>query len=288
MPPAMYPELIALTASALFGGCSVLLKRGYIHASPLASNLVIAGSNVVVFWIIALLFVPLHLFFTTGIIFFIIGGVLGQALARTMQYQAIDKIGPSRNNTIIASLSLFAAFFAILMLKEKLTWEILIGTLLILFGVILLMREKGGHWDKKYAWLSFIPAVIYGFVITIQKMGLDIVQNAIVGTTAATTAAFIAMLIYAISTRQTWKLMKVGKALPFFMVAGLLNSIGLLMNFYAIQAGTVTRVTPLIATQPLFILVYSHFFLKGHERLTWNVVFGALLVVAGVVAIAVF
>jgi drug/metabolite transporter, DME family len=284
----MYPELIALLASALFGACAVLLKRGYLHASPLASNLVICASNVAIFWIICIFFVPLELFLTTGIVFFIIGGVLGQAFARTMQYTAIDKIGPSRNNTIISSLSLFAAFFAILLLKEKLTWEIMAGTILIMVGVILLMREKGGHWDKKYAWLSFIPAVIYGFVITIQKMGLDIVQNAIVGTTAATTSAFIAIFIYGAATKQLGVLSKLGKAMPYFMVAGVFNSIGLLLNFFAIQTGTVTTVTPLIATQPLFILVYSHFFLKGHEKLTWNVIAGAFLVVGGVAAIAIF
>jgi drug/metabolite transporter (DMT)-like permease len=280
--------IVALIASALFGGSAILLKRGYLHASPLASNLVVLASNVVILWIITFIFAPLRLFLTTGIVFFIIGGTLGQALARTMQYTAIDKIGPSRNNTIVASLSLFAAFFATIMLKEKLTWEILLGTLLIILGVVLLMREKGGHWEKKYAWLSFIPAVIYGFVITVQKMGLDLLQNAIVGTTAATTAAFIALFAYAIVTRQLGCLSKLGKAMPYFVIAGVLNSIGLLMNFYAIMVGTVTTVTPLISTQPLFIIVYSYFFLKGHEKLTWNVIVGALLVVGGVVAITAF
>lgn len=39
---------------------------------------------------------------------------------------------------------------------------------------------------------------------------------------------------------------KIGKALPLFAAAGLINSIGLILNFEALKLGDVTVVYPLI------------------------------------------
>ena len=46
--------------------------------------------------------------------------------------------------------------------------------------------------------------------------------------------------------------------------------------------GTVSVVTPLYGTSPIFTLALSFFFLRGVERLTGRVVAGTVLIVLGI------
>ena len=47
-------------------------------------------------------------------------------------------------------------------------------------------------------------------------------------------------------------------------------------------------ISPVLATNPLFTLLFASIFLRGVERITPRVVLGALLVVAGVVVLSAF
>ena len=284
----MYAEAIALIAAACFGIAAVMLKKGYVYSTPIAANIVVLLVNVAVLWVFALVTVPLHLFFTTGAIFFGIGGILGQALARTLQYTGIEKVGPAHSHTVLGTTALFAAFFAMVFLDERWTLSMFIGTVLVIGGVALLAGEKNkGRWKKKHLLYPLSAAMAYGLVALIQKLGLEIVPHAIVGVTTATTAALIGMLLFAGVAGKLQKL-TVKKALPFFVAAGIGNSAALFLYFEALRTGAVTVVFPLLATQALFTVVFSFFLLKGIEKITWNVVVGASVVVMGVVMITVF
>jgi drug/metabolite transporter (DMT)-like permease len=284
----MQVEFLALAASALFGLNAIFLKRGYLHSSPLASNIVMTSINVIAFWSVSLLFVPLGTFLTKGVIFFAVGGLLGQALARTLQYTGIDKIGPPRNHTVLSTMSLFTAIFAMLILGEKPGLNVLFGTLLIMAGVSLVMWEhRNSVLHRKYLLFPLIAAAIYGIVNIIQKIGLTITQSAIAGATIATTSALFGLLVFSGFTGKIAQLSKLGKAKPYFIAAGCINSIGFLLNYYVLQKVDVTVAAPLIGTQPIFATLFTYLFLK-EDRITWNVVLGAISAVAGVVAITAF
>jgi drug/metabolite transporter (DMT)-like permease len=70
------------------------------------------------------------------------------------------------------------------------------------------------------------------------------------------------------------------------MAVGTLNGSALLLTYYALNIGTVSVVSPIIATYPLFTMVFSAAFLKT-EALTGRAVAGVLLAIAGVVGILV-
>ena len=54
------------------------------------------------------------------------------------------------------------------------------------------------------------------------------------------------------------------------------------LTLLALQAGTVSVVTPLAGTAPIFALLLSHAFLRGVERVTGRIVLGTACVVLGV------
>jgi transporter family protein len=70
----------------------------------------------------------------------------------------------------------------------------------------------------------------------------------------------------------------------WFMAAGILNAVAVLLLYQALHTGRVSVVAPLVALYPLFTLLYSALFLRS-EALTRRVVIGALCAVAGVVVL---
>ncbi len=284
----MYAQALALLASLSFGLAAVFLKKGYSHSTPLASAVVVLAINAVALWVVSAFFVPVKLFFTSAAFFFLAGGLLGQGVARTFRYVGIDKLGASKTYTIVGSSPLFASMFAVMFLGERWALPLFAGTVLVVAGIALLSGFwKNAKEGKGYLLLPFAAAVIYGFVSIVQKTGLSVMPNALVGATTAITSALFGMALFmAISGKM--KRLAVGRAWPFFLAAGVLNSIAFLLNFEALRSGNVTVVTPLIGTQPLFITILSFIFLKDVERITWKVAAGAVLVVAGAAIVAAF
>jgi uncharacterized membrane protein len=70
----------------------------------------------------------------------------------------------------------------------------------------------------------------------------------------------------------------------WFACNGICNGIGTLLLYAALGTGPVSLVTPLYATYPLFTVGMSALFL-GNVKLTFRVIAGTALTVAGVVLI---
>ena len=78
-----------------------------------------------------------------------------------------------------------------------------------------------------------------------------------------------------------------GRGALFFVTGGILSAMGVLLMFLALGRGTVVVVSPVLATNPLFTLLFAAMFLRGVERITPRIVLGALLVVAGVAVLSI-
>jgi uncharacterized membrane protein len=68
----------------------------------------------------------------------------------------------------------------------------------------------------------------------------------------------------------------------YFVLAGLTENVGVFMNVVALSLGTVSVVTPLYGTAPIFVLLLAPIFLRDVETLSARVVAGTLLIVFGV------
>ena len=71
-----------------------------------------------------------------------------------------------------------------------------------------------------------------------------------------------------------------------FLLAGTLETLGILLVIVALSVGHVVVVSPIVATSPLWIVLGTWLFLRDVERLNWRTVAGAVAVVSGTVAIS--
>ena len=76
------------------------------------------------------------------------------------------------------------------------------------------------------------------------------------------------------------------RGLLFLVAAGTSSAVGVGFYFLALDHGPVVLVAPLVGASPLVTIALSHVFLQRFERVTWRMVMGATMVVAGVAIVA--
>ena len=75
------------------------------------------------------------------------------------------------------------------------------------------------------------------------------------------------------------------ESLRFFLCAALMATSAQVANFIALGRGQMSVIIPLLNTTPLFTVFFSALFLRKVETVNARIVFGAALMVAGVVLI---
>ena len=73
----------------------------------------------------------------------------------------------------------------------------------------------------------------------------------------------------------------------FCVFAGVAATWGVTAFYLAITHAPVVQISPLIALHPLVAILFTHIFLQKMEKVTKRVVFGATMVVGGVVVIVI-
>ena len=73
----------------------------------------------------------------------------------------------------------------------------------------------------------------------------------------------------------------------FFLLSGVASGSAIILMSYALERGEVVVISPIVSISPLITLVIAWVFLRQIERITLPLLFGALLVVGGVILVAV-
>ena len=95
---------------------------------------------------------------------------------------------------------------------------------------------------------------------------------------------FVAALLSRQAARDISVAPKLG--MVFLVAAGTSSAVGVGFYFLALDHGPVVLVAPLVGASPLVTIALSHVFLQRLEKVTWRMVLGATLVVAGVAIVA--
>ena len=231
-------------------------------------------------------------------------------IGRFLNLASLKLLGVARANPVMATAPLYSAFVGITFLDENMTWPIALGMFITMTGVILVvttaMRETrpqpqpapaGGAVEAApaksrlltpfslgYA-SAFASAVVYGVMPAMSKQAVSYSGNPIV-TASFTLLAGGLIMALAIGPRIPRDIrMSPRRGLLFVLGGGISMTIGVLLLYSAVLRAPVIVVSPIVSLQPVIALVMAHFFLQRLERITWQLVAGTLLVVAGVVAI---
>ena len=129
--------------------------------------------------------------------------------------------------------------------------------------------------------LAGAACIAYGASLILAKQVVEDTPPLLAATLGMTFGLLVLAVISApdvrrdVGTRQ--------RAWVWAALGGLAAGSGITLMFLAISNAPVVVVAPILAMNPLTAILFSQIFLRGMERLTWRVLIGALLVVAGVI-----
>jgi drug/metabolite transporter (DMT)-like permease len=285
---SLMAEYFSFQAALCFSIAHVLVRRGLVDSNALTGSFVSLAISATIFWMLLPWFAPLSALWSPGIGYFIAAGLFAPAIGQTLGYLGIERIGVARSAPIVNSAPIFSSLLAVFLLGEVWVLQNIIGTGLVVIGVIILSsaRPAVGPWRKLDIIYPMLGGLAFGISTTLRKTGLMEVRIPIVGAAVAVGTAFF-VLIGIIQMRGGRRALKLDRqSRGWFLGAALVNTGAILSVFSALNVGNIVRVEPLIACNPLLSLLWTSIFLKELERLSTRIVVGTLITVTGTVLVA--
>ncbi|MFQ5850275.1 MAG: DMT family transporter [Candidatus Binatia bacterium] len=280
-------EYFALQASLSFAISHILVRRGLATSNAITGSIISIASSAAVVWILVFLFIPLSSFWTHAVWYFAVGGIFAPGIARILVYIGIGRIGVARSVPVVNTAPMFASVLAVFFLGEVWTIQNVIGTSLVILGVVILSRSetKQRRWRKLDLIYPLMAALSFAIASNLRRFGLLVENIPLMASAANASSAllFAALVLRVQGGRQVIKLCR--RNFGWFFAAGLASTTGMLSNFYALSLGRVVIVEPLVSTNPVLSVVLTAIFLKDVETVTPRIVVGAICTVAGTILI---
>jgi DME family drug/metabolite transporter len=284
----MLVQIISLLAAIAYSFSFILAKRGLPYSTPMTMTVVSLIVHTLALWSMVLVVTGIPRVASLSVGLFVIAGIL-QFPIRQLTYIGIDKIGAALSGPLRATVPLWSAMLAVLFLGERMTFEIIAGTLLVFAGIIFISWRADRtikNFQPRFLVFPLVAAVLGGVVYPIRRYALMLSNEPVFFAALVGTVALATVLMYlALPTTQD-RIIWNRQSAPYFVVGGAFEALGLLLVLYALSSGPVVIVAPISSTLPLWVVIGSKLFLRDLEKITTRIVIGATLVVIGTVAIS--
>ena len=216
---------------------------------------------------------------------FVLAGLLAPGIAQILFTFAVRDAGASRTSVTVGTAPLFAVATALIFLDEPLVAGLLVGAALIVSGGILLAsdRARPEHFKRVGLLFALVGTIVFASRDTLVRWlvtdatdvepGLAAFVTMLTGTTAS--------LVFALATRARMT----RPAALAFLPAAVCYGFSYVFLFEAFARGRVSVVSPVVATESLWGVLFAWLVLRKSEAIGSRLVLGAGLVVAGGVLI---
>ena len=274
-------------AALCFSIAHILIRRGLIESNAMTGSFISLSITATVLWLMFPFFAPFSALWTPVSLIFVAAGIFAPGIGRTMSYVGIEKIGVSRSVPVANSSPMFASLFAVIFLAEVWLPQNILGTLLVISGVIALSISKPAHgpWRKLDIIYPLIGAMAFAASAILRKAGLEYVPIPVLAAavTAGAAAFFSFALLQVRGGKAALKLTR--RSARWLFTAALFNTSATLSVFYALSYGKVVIVEPLVSSSPVLTLLFTAIFLRDLEAVNLRVIIGALLTVTGTILV---
>lgn len=280
-------EYFSFQTALCFSIAHIFVRRGLVHSNALTGSFISLGTSAVVFWLLVIAFIPLAALRTPAIGFFIAGGFFAPAIGQTLGYIGMERLGVARSSPIVNTSPIFSSVLAVVFLGEVWVVQNIIGTCLVILGVIVLSSRNAAQaeWRLKDVSYPVLAAVSFGISTTLRKIGLTVIAEPLLAAAVTLGTAFIVLLAI-IQLRGGRRQLKINRQSSGWLFgAAVVNTGAILSFFFALNVGQVVRVEPLVACNPLLTILWTGIFLRQIERLSGRTILGALITVAGTVLV---
>jgi DME family drug/metabolite transporter len=280
-------QVLALVTSVFYASALVSARAGLCYSTPTTVTLVSILMQNVLLWTAVFVLGGVHAVPLAGVLLFTLVGIF-QLGVRLLAYTGVEKIGASRSSALQSVSPLFSAVIAILFLGEETSTLIVLGTFLIIAGIVMVSWRPEQKLLDFRRWHLLLPlgaAVLTGMNHPIRRYVLTMANEPLFFSALMGTVSLAGFLIYLVlspaSQRVVWK----RRGIWPFIATGTCETMSILCIITAISLGRVVIVAPIAASYPVWSMIFAAIFLRDVESVDWKVVVGILSVVVGNFAI---
>ena len=286
-PMSLLAEITAIFSAMGWASDSVLVRLGLRRSNIFAAMLMSFAVSTACMWSYLIATTSLEFLSSPAMIYFVISGCVQPLLARALFYEGITRIGVARAGPLRGTEPLFATIIGVSFLHEEPGALVYVGTILIMTSLWLISGQHDGaaKWRLVDTAFPISAALVSAISQSLRKQGLKILPDPFVAVAVVTTVSLILFLIFVLITGRAKSLRMERQGFSFFLAAALLATAAQVLNFIALGRGELSVIIPLLNTTPLFTVLLSVLFLRKVETVNRRIVFGALLMFAGIVTI---
>ncbi len=290
---------LALGAAISSAVSNLSVRRGTERGSTYDAILIVTVVNVVILLpVVGLLYYPNYGLTWTSLLSFVTAGVLSTFIGRGLMFASINRIGASRTAPVIASWALISTALSAIFLDETLSFIHGVGVVLVVSGIGAIAWKTSNDNPDDLSRRALLTGLLLPFAAAFAIGGEPVFANvgfsegtpALVGLAIKSIAALVGLGAYLWWRDELPSSSAVREIdVRWFVLAGVTNTMFLLGYYLALTIAPVNVVSPIIVTNTLFVVVLSALFLpKRLERVPWQVVAAAVVVVTGVLVITVY
>ena len=268
-------DLLLVAAAAVWGVSFVIVKDALTDASPL----LLLGVRFTIATLVLAPFINLRGGFSAAELR--AGLLLTVLLASGFATQAVglQYTTPARSAFIVAMSSVLAPVIAMVLLKHRTGWLVLLALVIAGAGIYFLTAPDAGGLNRGDLWTLITAVVFGGHIVAVTEFSKRFEAERIVwlqlpGTAVGTLAA--ALLVEPL--RLEWS---VGFGAALLFLAVMSTAVALVWQMRAQREMTSARASLLLCFEPVFAALTSRFFWGESFTLSQGV--GALLILAGMV-----
>jgi DME family drug/metabolite transporter len=300
MNSVLLGEMAALGAAICWAAAPILYRQALFKVSPISANIVRCASNaifmvVVLFglgWAGILTSLPISVLVLT-----VTSGIIGLVIGDTLYMYGLRYVGVSRAVPLAATYPLFSLVWVTFLLHQPVTVAAVVGAAVILVGIWLISREKGGNTlnvKGRIVLIGLVASLLTAVIWSVSLSLMDIVVSMPgLGTAAANysvitvrimSTALILMVSAPIIDNKHGFLKVSKKTLLLLCVGGLIaNAVGWFLMNYSFLNIAQSQAVPISSTTPLFSVLAGY--VLFHEKMTLNNTIGAVIIVVGIVLV---
>ena len=154
--PYLVP-LYSLASAFLFALSNHFTNMGLQGSDARSGTLVSIATSAIVYWLFAPFFLESWYWLTNAALMFAIVGIIRPAISTTLAISSIKLMGPTLTSSLTAATPIFGSAFAILILGERLSLPIAIGTAAVVIGAIVAAWNPRGLSRSWPLWAIALP-----------------------------------------------------------------------------------------------------------------------------------
>ena len=283
-----FPVLLSLAAASLFALGNQLSRVALRYVDSQTAVLWQIGVSVSIYWLAAPFYMEAWYWTASVLPLLLVLGCFRPLVSANLGMAGTRILGPTINAMVSATAPLFGVALGVFLLAETLSWEVAIGSVGIVAGVVLISwrGQSSRTWPLVALALPIGAALVRSLSHAFSKIALEEIPSPFFVALVAYSVSFVLALANQARTGRSGFDAVAPGGVKWILVTGACYGTAVLVLNTALLHGRLIVVAPIVACIPLFTLLLGAAVFR-EDAITRRVVIAVLIVVPCVALIGV-